>query len=166
MSILESHRDLHQRPELAPQPSSVPSDTMLRTIGALILLGIGAMHFLQIVTTFQETPLLGWAYLLLIAACLVVAGSLVTRGDKRTWAVAGIVSAAAIGGYIFTRLMSTPLDNQDVGNWSCMLGLAALFVETSLLVTSLYALAAPTERQTEPFLASISVATRRSRTAA
>jgi hypothetical protein len=35
--------------------------------------------------------------------------------------------------------MNTPLDNQDVGNWSCMLGLAALFVETSLLVLSVYA---------------------------
>jgi hypothetical protein len=62
--------------------------------------------------------------------------------------------------------MSTPLDNQDVGNWSCMLGLAALFVETSLLVISLYALAAPRKPQTEPFQASLTVATRRGRTAA
>jgi hypothetical protein len=32
--------------------------------------------------------------------------------------------------------MNTPLDTQDIGNWSCMLGLAALFVETSLLALS------------------------------
>jgi hypothetical protein len=36
-------------------------------------------------------------------------------------------------------MFSTPLDNQDVGNWSCMLGLAALFVETTLLAFSAYA---------------------------
>jgi hypothetical protein len=166
MSILESLRDSYPHDDLAPQASWSTNDPMLRTIGALILLGIGAMHFLQIVATFQGTPLLGWAYLLLIASCVVVAGSLVTRGDRRAWAAAGIVSLGAIGGYLFTRLMSTPLDNQDVGNWSCMLGLAALFVETSLLVISLYALAAPRKPQTEPFQASLTVATRRGRTAA
>jgi hypothetical protein len=166
MSILESRRDLYQQRELAPQASRSANDTMLRTMGALILLGIGAMHFLQIVATFQGTPLLGWAYLVLIGACLVVAGSLVTRGDRRTWAAAGIVSLGAIGGYIFTRLMSTPFDNQDVGNWACMLGLAALFVETSLVVTSGYALAAARAPRTGPFRASISVAARSGRAAA
>jgi hypothetical protein len=30
------------------------------------------------------------------------------------------------------------LDNQDAGNWSCMLGLAALFIETTLLAFSAY----------------------------
>ena len=49
-----------------------------------------------------------------------------------------MVCVAAIGGYSFTRLLSTPLDNQDVGNWACMLGLAALFVETLLLALSIY----------------------------
>ncbi|HSS09385.1 MAG TPA: hypothetical protein VLL25_05845 [Acidimicrobiales bacterium] len=74
----------------------------------MILLAIGAMHFLQIVTTVQAIPLLGGAYLVLIAATLAVAASLVTRGDSRSWAAVGIVSAGAVGGYIFTRLMNTP----------------------------------------------------------
>jgi hypothetical protein len=120
---------------------SIADDAMLRAIGALVLLGIGAMHFLQIVSTFQGTPVLGVAYVVLIAACLAVAAGLVARGDRRTWIAAGAVSAGAIGGYIFTRALSTPLDNQDVGNWSCMLGLAALFVETSLFALSAYAAA-------------------------
>jgi hypothetical protein len=140
MSIFEPRRERSHQDDLAVQSSSIANDAMLRTIGVLVLLGIGAMHFLQIVMTFEQTPVLGGAYLILIVACVVVAGRLVTRGDARTWAAVGIVSAGAIGGYLFTRLMSTPLDNQDVGNWSCMLGLAALFVETSLLATSGYAL--------------------------
>jgi hypothetical protein len=49
-----------------------------------------------------------------------------------------VVCAAAVGGYIFTRLFNTPLDNQDLGNWSCMLGLASLFIEVTLLAVSAY----------------------------
>jgi hypothetical protein len=113
---------------------------MLRAIGAITLGGIGAMHFLQIVPTFEATPLLGVAYLMFIAACVVLTALLVTGDDHRTWAAAGAACAAALGGYAFTRVLSTPLDNQDVGNWSCMLGLAALFVEGLTVALSAYVL--------------------------
>jgi hypothetical protein len=43
-------------------------------------------------------------------------------------------------GYAFTRLVGTTFDNQDVGNWSCMLGLASLFVEAALLALSGFAM--------------------------
>lgn len=142
MSILESRHDLSDPKRGAADPRSAADDAMLRAIGVLVLLGIGAMHFLQIVATVQATPLLGGAYFVLIAACVVVAGALITRSDSVVWVAAAMVGAGAIGGYIFTRVMSTPLDNQDVGNWSCMLGLAALFVETSLVVLSGYTLRA------------------------
>jgi hypothetical protein len=114
---------------------------MLRGVGVVILLGVAVMHFAQIVATFQGMPVLGGAYLILIAACLVTAGLLVTRGDSRSWAAAGAIGAAAIAGYVFTRITSTALDNQDVGNWSCMLGLAAVFVEATLVGFSGYAVA-------------------------
>jgi hypothetical protein len=41
---------------------------------------------------------------------------------------------------VFTRVVSTPFDHIDVGNWSENLGLAALFVETILLLLSAYGL--------------------------
>jgi prolipoprotein diacylglyceryltransferase len=100
--------------------------TALRPTGVVALLGIGAIHFLQIVDTFQSTPLLGLAYAALIAACV---------------AAAGLISVAVIIGYAFTRLVGTTFDNQDVGNWSCMLGLASLFVEAALLAISGFAMA-------------------------
>jgi hypothetical protein len=43
-------------------------------------------------------------------------------------------------GYGFTRLFDTPLDRADVGNWSCELGMAALFVEGVLVAIALYAM--------------------------
>ena len=147
MSMFESSHDASDARRGAPRLSSPADDAMLRAVGVLILLGIGAMHFLQIVATFKATPLLGGGYMVLIAGCVVVASGLVARGDSRIWMAAGIVGAGAIGGYILTRVMSTPLDNQDLGNWSCMLGLAALFVEASLVVLSGYSLAALRSRR-------------------
>ena len=115
--------------------------TSLRPTGAVALLGIGAIHFLQIVDTFQSTPLLAVAYVGLVAACVAVAGWLLVTGDVRAWAAAGLISVAVILGYAFTRFVGTTFDNEDVGNWSCMLGLASLFVESALLALSGYAMA-------------------------
>jgi hypothetical protein len=56
------------------------------------------------------------------------------------WVPVFALSVAALGGYVFTRVVSTPVDNQDVGNWACMLGLAALFVEGALVALSAYAI--------------------------
>jgi hypothetical protein len=53
--------------------------------------------------------------------------------------VAGL-GLAVIAGYAFTRIFSTPLDNADVGNWSCTLGMAALFVEGLLVAIAVYAI--------------------------
>ena len=79
----------------------------LRATGVVALLGIGAIHFLQIVETFQSTPLLGLAYVGLIAASLALAAWLLATGDVRAWAGAGLISAAVIAGYAFTRVVGT-----------------------------------------------------------
>jgi hypothetical protein len=90
-------------------------------------------------------PLLGVGYTLLIVACLALIGRLcVHGGDQLAWLATAGVGAAAIGEYIFTRVLSTPLDNQDVGNWACMLGLAVLFIEGILTTMSLYTAATET----------------------
>jgi drug/metabolite transporter (DMT)-like permease len=133
---------------LKPRPSTSrrsgrADDPVLRATAVVSLLGIGAIHFLQIVVTFQFMPILGVGYLLLIVACLALIGRLCIRGgDQLTWLASAGLGVAAIGGYIFTRILSTPLDNQDVGNWACMLGLAALFIEAVLMTLSLYTVAA------------------------
>jgi hypothetical protein len=140
MSILQPISDFAAGKHRSARPRSVnANDTVLRATGVVSLLAIGAIHFLQIVPTTEQTPLLGVSFLFLIAACLAVAARLATHSDPRTWLASAVVCAAAIGGYVFTRIFSTPLDNQDAGNWSCMLGLAALFVETTLLAFSAYA---------------------------
>jgi len=123
---------------------------MLRAAGVVALLAIGTIHFLQIVPTVQETPLLGLAYVALIVASVTVAAWLVVANDSRAWAAAGLISAAVLVGYAFTRLFSTTFDNQDVGNWACMLGLASIFVETALVALSGAALALDKAKASEP----------------
>jgi hypothetical protein len=127
----------HRQRMNAREPKQCAADpATMRATGVVALLAIATIHFLQIVPTVQETPLLGLGYVALIVASVIVAGWLVVANDARAWAAAGLISAAVVVGYAFTRLISTPFDNQDVGNWACMLGLASIFVETALLVLS------------------------------
>jgi hypothetical protein len=100
-------------------------------------LGLGAVaviHFSQVVSTVEETPWLGAAFVALTLACMVLAGQLLQRGGRWLWTQVAVVNLTAIGGYAFTRLFSTPFDSTDVGNWSEMLGLAALFIEGTLVL--------------------------------
>jgi hypothetical protein len=90
-----------------------------------------------VVSTIDETPWLGGVFVVLTVGCMVLAGRLLQWGSRLLWAQVAVLNALAIGGYVFTRLASTPFDNGDVGNWSEMLGLAALFIEGALVVLSL-----------------------------
>jgi len=117
-------------------------EVILRTVGILALLGIAVMHVVQLVQTLQATPLLGLSFVALIGASVALAARLLTGNARLTWWASAILGVSALAGYAFTRSFSTPLDNQDVGNWACMLGLAALFVETVLVLLSGYAIAA------------------------
>ena len=143
-------RSYLQRADIRESNHYVADPSTLRATGVVALLAIGTIHFLQIVPTFQETPLLGLAYLALIAASVIVAAWLVVANDARAWAAAGLISAAVLVGYAFTRLVGTTFDNQDVGNWACTLGLASIFVETALLALSGAALALDKAKASEP----------------
>ncbi len=130
-------------------PSSAARDAVMRATGILALMGIALIHLVQLVPTFQATPLLGGAFVVLIAGTIAVGVRLVSssRSGAHLWLPVAALSVAAIGGYLFTRVLNTPLDNQDVGNWACMLGMAALFVEGMLLALSAYAMSpVPTRR--------------------
>ena len=130
-------------------------DTVMRATGILALTGIAAVHFVQLVPTFRSTPLLGVAFVALIVGALAVGARLVSSSlsPAQLWLPTAALGVAAIAGYIFTRLLSTPLDNQDVGNWSCMLGMAALFVEGMLVVLSVYAVSVAPKRHPVPIRA-------------
>jgi hypothetical protein len=117
------------------------TSAILRATGIVLLMSLAVIHIVQLVPTFQQTPLLGAAFVFLIAAA-VVAGARLVKGHPSSvqlWLPVAALGVAVFVGYAFTRLLSTPFDNQDVGNWACTLGMAALFVEGLMVALAAYA---------------------------
>ena len=117
------------------------TSAILRASGIVLLMSLAVIHIVQLDPTLQQTPLLGVAYVFLIAATVVVGARLVKghQSAVQLWVPVAALGVAVFVGYAFTRILSTPLDNQDVGNWACMLGLAALFVEGLMVTVAAYA---------------------------
>ena len=111
------------------------------TISIVGVAGIGLIHLLDSVDTFHETRWLFWAYVLLMAATIVVAGALLHHPDRRAFGAAALVALLPLAGYVVSRTTGLPGADDDIGNWADPLGLASLWVEGAVLLTSAYALA-------------------------
>jgi FtsH-binding integral membrane protein len=136
------HTDTRPPPTFDHSTSHAITSAILRTTGIVLLMSLAVVHIVQLVPTFQQTPLLGVGYLFVIAAAVVVGARLVKghQSALQLWLPVAALGVAVFVGYAFTRVLSTPLDNQDVGNWSCTLGMAALFVEGLMVAVAAYAI--------------------------
>ena len=126
-------------------PSTLPSSStgaapvpgfelIARAVAVVSLTDLALVHVIDLPGTLDETPLIGAGYLVLIAGALVTGVLLMARPNWMAWASAGLLAAGAMGAYILTRSVSGFLgDHDDVGNWRCSLGLAALSLETVLI---------------------------------
>ncbi len=112
------------------------SETTARLLGAAAVLGIGVIHILDAVGTYQSTRWIFWAYMALIAAAVPVALLLLHSPSPLVWFAAAGFAAGPFVGYLWSRAIGLPGDAPDIGNWLCTLGMAALFVESSLLALS------------------------------
>jgi len=124
---------MHDR--LAASPPAQATDVIARAVGAVALATLALIHVVDLPGTLGPLPLVGAGYLGIIAAAVVVGGVMIARSHRLVWAAAGGLAAAAMGGYVLTRTVGGFLgDHSDVGNWRCPLGLAALSVETVLIL--------------------------------
>ena len=132
----------HHRPLRRPAPPPAPvrpvtdGEKIARAAGAVGLLGVAVIHFVDVVDKFHETAYLGVLYLALIAACLVAARHLILVGDRRSWTLAGGLAAATFAAYAVSRTVGLPASSDDIGNWAEPLGLASLFVEGVVVLLS------------------------------
>jgi hypothetical protein len=116
-------------------PPSQAADVVARAVGAVALGTLAMIHLVDLPGTLGPLPLVGAGYVGIIAAAVLVGGMMIARSHWLVWAAAGGLAAAAMGGYVLTRTISGFLgDHSDVGNWRCPLGLAALSVETMLIL--------------------------------
>ncbi len=119
------------------------ADPAARATGALALCGVALIHFLDVFSKFSETPYLGVAYLVLIAACLFFAAALLRTGSRLAWLASVGVAAATMLAYTTSRTLGLPAASTDVGNWTEPLGLASLFAEGLILLLGTYAVLSP-----------------------
>ena len=124
---------MHDR--IAASPPAQATDVIARAVGAVALATLALIHVVDLPGTLGPLPLVGAGYLGIITAAVVVGGIMIARSHRLVWAGAGGLAAAAMGGYVLTRTIGGFLgDHGDVGNWRCPLGLAALSVETVLIL--------------------------------
>jgi hypothetical protein len=107
-----------------------------RTVGALALAALAVIHVVDLPGTLGPDRLVGIGYLGIIAAALGVSGVMIARSHWLVWAAAGAVAVSAMGGYVLTRALPGGFlgDHGDVGNWRCPLGIAALSVESVIIL--------------------------------
>jgi MFS family permease len=119
----------------AAAPPVLATDVIARAVGVVALATLAMIHVVDLPGTLGPLPLIGAGYLGIIAAAVVVGAMMIARSHRLVWAAAGGLAAAAMGGYVLTRTVGGFLgDHGDVGNWRCPLGLAALSVETVLIL--------------------------------
>src|SRR5438270_13460139 len=107
-----------------------------RAVGALALAALAVIHVVDLPGTLGPDRLVGIGYLGIIAMAIVIGGVLVARPYWLAWAAAAGVAASAMIGYVLTRALPGGFlgDHGDVGNWHCPLGIAALSVETLIIL--------------------------------
>jgi hypothetical protein len=112
-----------------------------RAVAAMALAGLAVIHVVDLPGTLGPTPLVGIGYLGIIAAAVVICGGMIARSHWLVWAAAGAVAVSAMGGYVLTRSLPGGFlgDHHDVGNWHCSLGIAALSVESVIILLVLLA---------------------------
>jgi len=117
------------------------ADVIARAVGAVALAGLAVIHVVDLPGTLGPTPLVGIGYLGIIAAAIVIGGVMIARSHWLVWAAAGAVAVSAMGGYVLTRALPGGFlgDHGDVGNWRCPLGIAALSVETLIILLAVLA---------------------------
>ena len=117
------------------QPDQGAASTA-RAVGTLALAALAIIHVVDLPGTLGPTPLVGIGYLGIIAAAILIGGVLIARPHWLAWGGAAAVAAAAMIGYVLTRALRGGFlgDHGDVGNWRCPLGIAALSVESVIIL--------------------------------
>ena len=84
----------------------------------------------------EEAPYIGWLFVALSAAALVLALALLIADTTLVWGVSGAVAVAALVAFVVSRTVGLPQIGDDIGNWTEALGYPALAAEGVVAVVS------------------------------
>jgi hypothetical protein len=100
-----------------------------RVLVIIGLLGIAAVHVLDLPGKWTEVRYIAWMYIAVIVAVGIGVERLVVKVSKRDYLAASLLSISVIVGYIVNRTVGMPGAKDDIGNWFEPLGLLSLFIE-------------------------------------
>jgi hypothetical protein len=108
----------------------------LRWPAALFLLVNAGIHLYLTPMHLVEAPYIGFSFIALSAACIVLAGLLLFRDAPIVWIACGLVSLLGLVAFLLSRTIGLPQIQDDVGNWSDPLGYPTIVVETLTVITA------------------------------
>jgi len=126
-----------ERAKLADVWSTVPRRSPWRWLAAALALIVAATHIPVTPEHLSAAPYIGWLFIALEIASLLLAVLLVIADYPLVWLATGVVPILAIAAYLLTRSVAVPEMSDDVGNWAEPLGMVALISEALLAVIAL-----------------------------
>jgi hypothetical protein len=99
-----------------------------------------AAHVPVIAPHLDEAPYMGVLFIVLTAACSVLAVAALVRDARPVYALAALTCGLAVVGYAATRLVAFPELGDDVGNWLEPLGVVSVAAELVVVAAAVTAL--------------------------
>lgn len=123
-----------------PATMSTPLRAPERWLLAAAALVASVAHIPVTPEHLTEAPYMGVLFVLLTAACVVLAGTALVRDVPAVYLASAAVCGLAIVGYAATRLVAFPMLGDDVGNWLEPLGVVSILSEAVVVGAALSAL--------------------------
>ncbi|NYD42841.1 hypothetical protein [Nocardioides panaciterrulae] len=96
---------------------------------ASLLLIDAAVHVPLIGEHLEEAPYIGVLFIVLAAACVLLAAVVVLVDSPLVWLGCGMSSLLALAAFLLSRTVGLPEIGDDVGNWGEPLGYPAIAAE-------------------------------------
>ncbi len=107
---------------------------------ALLAVVAGLAHVPVTPEHLNEAPYIGVLFIVLTAACLILAAALLISDSALVWAATGGTCLLAVVAFVLSRTVGLPLITDDIGNWTETLGVVSLVTETGVVILSALAL--------------------------
>lgn len=104
------------------------------TVGLLV---VAVIHAWLVPEHLREAPYVGWFFLALALACLVLIGLLATTRASVALGATVLVMALSIAAYVESRTIGLPQMADDVGNWGEPLAIVSLVAESVTVLTAI-----------------------------
>jgi hypothetical protein len=111
-----------------------------RWVLALAAAVAATAHVPVIAPHLDEAPYMGILFIVLTAACSVLAVAALVRDTAVVYSLATLTCGLAIIGYAATRLVAFPMLADDVGNWMEPLGIVSIVSEAVVVGAAVSAL--------------------------